>query len=61
MLVALELTHTDSEGRFEWNSAPAEELLFWIEAKGYVIIRDMRITPDNNPRDITLHSSSTAR
>lgn len=49
--------HADSQGRFEWNSAPAEETLFWFEANGYVIIRGMRITPDNNPRDITLHAS----
>jgi hypothetical protein len=55
------ITHTDSEGRFEWNSAPAEEIEMWFEAPGYVTIRSIRITPDNNPRDITLESSSAAR
>jgi RNA polymerase sigma factor (sigma-70 family) len=33
-------THTDAEGRFEWDSAPAEPTLFWFELDGYEVIRD---------------------
>jgi RNA polymerase sigma factor (sigma-70 family) len=42
-------THTDTEGRFEWDSAPAEPTLFWFELDGYKVIREHRlqIGPDH--------------
>jgi len=49
------LTHTDAEGRFEWNSAPSEQALFWFEAPGYSVLRDVPITPDNLPKEIRLN------
>ncbi len=42
-------TRTDTEGRFEWDSAPAEPTLFWFELDGYEVIRDrsLRVGTDH--------------
>jgi RNA polymerase sigma factor (sigma-70 family) len=47
-------THTDAEGRFEWDSAPAEPTLFWFELAGYEVIRDRLLTADGSDHEITL-------
>jgi protocatechuate 3,4-dioxygenase beta subunit len=48
------LSQTDAEGRFEWDSAPAEEVLFWFEAQGFEWIRDLPLTPDGSEHEIKL-------
>jgi hypothetical protein len=48
------LTYTDSEGRFEWNSAPAEETCFWFEADGYEVIRGRPMVADGTGHEIKL-------
>ncbi len=47
-------THTDAEGRFEWDSPPGEPTLFWFELDGYEVIRDRLLTPDGSDHEITL-------
>jgi RNA polymerase sigma factor (sigma-70 family) len=47
-------THVDSEGRFEWNSAPAEPVLFWFEAAGYKVIRNRSMFADGTEHQVTL-------
>ena len=47
-------TQTDAEGRFEWDSAPAEEVLFWFEAEGFKWIRDLPLLPDGSEHEIKL-------
>jgi len=48
------LTNTGPDGRFEWNSAPAEAICFWFEAKGYKVIRGFPILPDGTDHEIKL-------
>jgi RNA polymerase sigma factor (sigma-70 family) len=48
------LTHTDAEGRFEWDSAPPNSVLFWFEAQGFNVIRDLPLVPDGTEHDIKL-------
>ena len=48
------LTHSDADGRFSWDSAPAETISFWFEADGYEIIRDTKILPDGTDHEIRL-------
>lgn len=48
------LNHTDAEGRFEWDSAPAEPVCFWFEADDYEIIRGMPIPNDGSDHEIRL-------
>lgn len=47
-------TRTDDDGRFEWNSAPTQETLFWFEADGYEVIRDIPMVPDGKDLEIKL-------
>jgi len=47
-------TRTDTHGHFEWDSAPAQPVLFWFEADGYEVIRDRLITPDGTDFEIKL-------
>lgn len=47
-------TRTDADGRFEWDSAPAEPVLFWFEADGYKWLRDVLLTADGSEHSITL-------
>lgn len=54
------LTHTDAEGRFEWDSAPAEETCFWFEADGYDVIRGSPILPDGADHEIKLTRKNNA-
>lgn len=48
------LTETDRDGRFSWDSAPAEPVLFWFEAYGYKVIRDLPLLPDGSEHEIVL-------
>lgn len=54
------LTHTDADGRFEWDSAPAEEICFWFEADGYDVIRSSPILPDGTDHEIKLTRKNNA-
>jgi hypothetical protein len=46
---------TDADGRFKWNSAPSEPVLFWFEAEGgYEALRDLPLVPDGREYEITL-------
>ena len=47
-------TRTDERGRFAWDSAPAGEALFWIEAPGYQTKRMQRLEPDPAGHTIVL-------
>ncbi len=47
-------THTDAQGCFEWDSAPAEPTLFWFELDGYEVIRDRLLTANGSDHEITL-------
>lgn len=53
------LTHTDTDGRFEWDSAPAEAICFWFEADGFEVIRGVSILPDGTDHEIKLKTRST--
>jgi protocatechuate 3,4-dioxygenase beta subunit len=48
--------HTDATGRFEWDSAPAEEICYWFEAEGYKRLRGLRFVADGTDHEITLQS-----
>ena len=48
------LTHTDAEGRFEWDSAPPNSVLFWFEAPGFNWIRSRALLPDGSEHEIKL-------
>jgi len=47
-------TRTDAEGRFEWDSAPEEPVLFWFEADGYNWLRDIPLMADGSEHEIKL-------
>lgn len=47
-------TRTDADGRFEWNSAPQKPLLFWFEADGYQVQRDVLQVADGSEHEIIL-------
>ena len=47
-------TETSPDGRFTWDSAPAEPVLFWFEAYGYKVIRDLLLEPDGTEHEIVL-------
>jgi hypothetical protein len=48
-------THATPDGRFEWDSAPAQTLCFWFEADGYETIRGTPMLPDGTDHEIVLH------
>jgi RNA polymerase sigma factor (sigma-70 family) len=48
------LTQADADGRFEWDSAPPERVLFWFEASGFTVIRDLALVPDGSEHEIKL-------
>jgi protocatechuate 3,4-dioxygenase beta subunit len=48
------LTHTDAAGRFEWDSAPPNSVLFWFEAHGFALIRNLPLLPDGSEHEIKL-------
>ncbi len=45
---------TDSEGRFKWDSAPAEPVFFYFEADDHEIVRDVQLLPDGTDYEIRL-------
>ena len=45
---------TDTAGRFEWDSAPAEPLLYWFEAEGFTWARLMLLKADGSEHEIKL-------
>lgn len=45
---------TDAAGRFEWDSAPAEPLLYWFEAEGFTWARGVRLKADGSDHEIKL-------
>ena len=47
-------THTDADGRFEWDSAPGDPVRFWFEMAGYGTIRDKTLTADGSDHEIKL-------
>jgi hypothetical protein len=47
-------TRTDGDGRFEWDSAPAEEICYWFQAAGYNVVRGMPFLADGSYHTITL-------
>ena len=51
-------THTDENGRFEWDSAPVQEICYWFEADGYKAARGVRLTADDSEHSITLQQRS---
>ncbi|MDR3457855.1 MAG: hypothetical protein P4N60_10450 [Verrucomicrobiae bacterium] len=52
-------SRTDGNGRFEWNSAPAEELCYWFEANGFSAIRGLPLLADGSDHLITLKRPTT--
>lgn len=46
--------HTDFDGRVEWDSAPADAVLFWFEADDYQVIRDLPLISDGSEHEIKL-------
>jgi hypothetical protein len=52
-------THTDASGRFEWDSAPGDPVLFWFEFEGYEVIRDRLLKPDGSDHEIKLVRKTT--
>lgn len=45
---------SDGEGRFVWDAAPEEPVLFWFEASGFQVIRDLSLVADGSEHVITL-------
>jgi len=52
------LTRTDRDGRFSWDSAPAEATLFWFEAEGFKTIRDLPLVPDGTEHQVVMKKGS---
>lgn len=52
------VSQSDNEGRFEWVSAPPEELGYWISADGYVSSRALSLRADGTEHVITLTRGS---
>jgi RNA polymerase sigma factor (sigma-70 family) len=47
-------SHADPEGYFEWRSAPHEPALYWFEAPGYEVRRDVSLLADGSEHEIRL-------
>ncbi len=52
------ITTTDNDGRFQWDSAPVNNTLFWFEAKGFEVIRDRLLSTDGKFHEIILKKKS---
>jgi hypothetical protein len=52
---------TDAHGRFEWDSAPAEPVMFVIGAKGYLSANPIRLTASDKVAVITLRPAVDVR
>jgi RNA polymerase sigma factor (sigma-70 family) len=50
---------TDEQGRFEWDSAPAESVGYWFEAPGYSAIREQMLKADGSDHEIRLTRSES--
>ena len=50
---------TDREGRFEWNSAPAERLRYWFQAEGFISPPADRLNADGSDHEIRLTRTET--
>jgi len=50
---------TDAEGRFEWSSAPADEVLFDLYPRGYMSVRRFPMTPSDEEYVITMYGLLT--
>jgi RNA polymerase sigma factor (sigma-70 family) len=53
-------THTDSNGWFQWDSAPAQKICYWIEADGYFSIRGRELVADGSEHRIVLTRKAQA-
>ncbi len=51
-------TRTDVNGQFEWDSAPLEPILYWIEANGYKVQRDVSLLADTSDHEIILEKEA---
>ncbi len=47
------IAHTDANGMYQWDSAPAGETAYWIEADGYEVIRETFIA-DGGDHEVVL-------
>ena len=47
---------TDAEGRWCWNEAPADEVVFRISAQGYMPLESVRLTASREEQIITIRS-----
>ena len=45
---------TDKDGRFEWNSAPGDVVLYGVGKAGYMYRRQVALTPSDEEQVITL-------
>jgi uncharacterized GH25 family protein/5-hydroxyisourate hydrolase-like protein (transthyretin family) len=45
---------TDEQGRFTWDSAPADAVLYWFEAPGFSAARDESLKADGTDHEIRL-------
>ncbi len=45
---------TDAEGRFEWNEAPADEVLFDMGKQGYMSVRNYGMSPSDQEYEIKM-------
>ncbi len=51
--------HTDSGGWFQWDSAPSEEVGYWITAAGYNQLRNAKFLADGGEHDVVLKGGKT--
>jgi RNA polymerase sigma factor (sigma-70 family) len=51
-------SHTDGNGRFEWDSAPTHEICYSFYADGYDPVRGMPLTADGRDHEITLKADT---
>jgi RNA polymerase sigma factor (sigma-70 family) len=49
--------HTDANGRFEWDSAPKQEICYWFEADGFEVTRGLPLLADGSDHEIVLKGS----
>ena len=47
--------NTDADGRFQWDSAPAEEVAYDVLKEGYMSSRQQKVTPGDTEAVITLN------
>lgn len=47
-------SHTDTEGRFQWNEAPDDEVLIDISKEGYMSVRQYNMSPSEQEYEITM-------